>query len=304
VSLSGDGFAIIEISDNTKRKVFSPMAHRFLLTVFTVMTAILTVVGFNRPVAANEKFITLQSTTSTENSGLLSYLLPQFTKKTGVEVRTVAVGTGQALKNARNGDGDVLLVHAREAEEDFVAAGYGVERFDLMYNDFILLGPANDPAKVKEAEDVSDALKRIAESKSTFVSRGDDSGTHKKEMKLWAGAAIDPTGASGTWYREAGSGMGATINTAVGLNGYVLTDRATWISFNNKSGHTIVFEDSPPMFNQYGIIQVNPERHPHVKAKQAKALVDWMLSPEGQGAIAAYRVDGQQLFFPNAKKVD
>lgn len=254
----------------------------------------------SRSVAA-ETFITMQSTTSTENSGLLAYLLPIFKAKTGIEVRTVAVGTGQALKNARNGDGDVLLVHSKPDEEKFVAEGYGIKRFDLMYNDFVILGPASDPAGAASTKDVLDALKRIAKSGSLFVSRGDDSGTHKKELALWTLADIDPRASSGTWYREAGSGMGATINTAVGLDAYTLSDRATWLSFQNKSDHRIVLEGNGMLFNQYGVIVVNPERHPHVKAKAAQALVDWLILDEGQKAIAAFLVNGQQLFFPNAE---
>ena len=252
-------------------------------------------------VSADTTTLTLQSTTSTENSGLLRYLLPKFEKASGIAVRVVAVGTGQALKNARNGDGDALLVHAKSAEEKFVAEGWGVERFDVMYNDFVLLGPEEDPADIARAKTVTEALTRIASKKAAFLSRGDDSGTHKAERRLWAAAKIDPTPASGTWYREAGSGMGATINTAIGMRAYVLTDRATWISFQNKSQHKILFEGNPALFNQYGIILVNPDRHPRVKAAAGAKFQEWLLSKEGQAAIAAFKVNGQQLFYPNAK---
>jgi tungstate transport system substrate-binding protein len=250
---------------------------------------------------AGEKSILLQSTTSTANSGLYDYLLPMFTGKTGIRVNVVAVGTGQAIKNAMNGDGDVLLVHAKTAEEKFVADGYGVERFDVMYNDFIIVGPPADPAKVAGTKDAVSALKTIAESKAIFVSRGDNSGTHKKEKQLWQAAGVNPTGGSGTWYRETGSGMGATLNAAVAMNAYTMTDRGTWISFKNKGDFHILVEGDNALFNQYGIILVNPEKHPHVKAEQGKAFIDWILSEEGQHAIASYKLDGQQLFFPNAK---
>lgn len=247
-----------------------------------------------------DEFIVVQSTTSTQNSGLYDHLLPQFTEKTGIEVRVVAVGTGQAIKNARNGDGDVLLVHAKPAEEAFVAEGYGVSRADVMYNDFIIVGPAADPAGVRGVTDVTEALSAIADGQAVFASRGDDSGTHKKELALWAAAGIDPSSASGTWYRETGSGMGATLNTGIGMDAYVMTDRATWIKFGNKAGHEILVEGDTRMFNQYGAILVNPERHPSVKAEAGQAFIDWILSDEGQQSIAAYEVDGKQLFFPNA----
>nr|MCH9764897.1 substrate-binding domain-containing protein [Alphaproteobacteria bacterium] len=228
-------------------------------------------------------------------------ILPKFTAVSGIKVQVVAVGTGQALKNARNGDGDVLLVHAKPAEEEFVADGWGVKRHDVMYNDFVLVGPHVDPAGIADSKSVTEALKRIQSAKAPFLSRGDDSGTHKAEKRLWAAANIDPGPASGTWYREAGSGMGATINTAIGMNAYVLTDRATWISFHNKSHHKLLFEGDPKLFNQYGIIQVNPERHARVNATGGAKLIDWILSKDGQAAIAAFRVRGQQLFYPNAK---
>ena len=251
--------------------------------------------------ADDNSYILLQSTTSTKNSGLYDYLLPKFKDKSGIEVRVVAVGTGQALRNARNGDADVLIVHAQEREEDFVKQGYGVERYKLMYNDFVIIGPREDPAGALQSNKAVDALEKIAASESVFLSRGDDSGTHIKELSLWELAGIDVDAESGGWYREAGSGMGATLNTAVSMNAYTLSDRATWISFGNKQDHVIVFEQDPPLNNQYGVIAVNPEKHPHVKIDLTKQFIDWLTSMEGQNAIAAYRVQGQQLFFPNAK---
>ena len=256
---------------------------------------------FNAPASAGDSSFILQSTTSTANSGLYDYLLPLFRKKTGITVHVVAVGTGQAIKNAKNGDGDVLLVHARPSEEKFVAAGYGVSRADVMYNDFILVGPAGDPAGVAGGKDIAAALAKIKDSKAAFASRGDDSGTHKKEVSLWQAAGIDPSGDSGTWYRETGSGMGATLNTAVGMNAYAMTDRATWIAFGNKADYVIAIEGDARMFNQYGIILVNPEKCGNVKAELGQTFIDWILSDEGQSAIAAYKRDGKQLFFPNAK---
>jgi tungstate transport system substrate-binding protein len=251
---------------------------------------------------AAEKSILLQSTTSTANSGLYDYILPMFTAKTGIRVHVVAVGTGQAIKNAQNGDGDVLLVHAKPAEEKFVAEGYGVERFDVMYNDFIIVGPPSDPAGIAGTQGAAAALKKIAASEALFVSRGDNSGTHKKELSLWKTAGVDPSAASGTWYRETGSGMGATLNAAVGMGAYTLTDRGTWISFKNKADYQVAVEGDDALFNQYGVILVNPKKHPNVKAEEGQAFIDWILSDEGQAAIASYQLDGQQLFFPNATR--
>jgi len=257
-------------------------------------------VGISAPGFAAGRFIVVQSTTSTQNSGLLDAILPQFTTDSGIEVRVVAVGTGQAIKNARNGDGDVLLVHAKPAEEKLVAEGGGVARTDVMYNDFVIVGPTDDPAGVRGMTDAVAALKKIAAAKAVFASRGDDSGTHKAELRLWKAAGVDVGQASGGWYRETGSGMGATLNTGIGMGAYVLTDRATWISFGNKAGHSVLVEGDPRLFNQYGVILVNPARHPRVKATDGQAFIDWLIGPKGQAAIAAYRVDGQQLFFPNA----
>jgi len=249
---------------------------------------------------ADDNFIILQSTTSTQDSGLFDHLLPLFTQKTGIEVRVVAVGTGQALKNAQNGDGDVVLVHSKPDEEKFVADGWGVKRQDVMYNDFIIVGPSSDPAKIGGLKDAVQAFKQIAETKSPFASRADDSGTNKAELKLWKDAGVDVKQASGTWYLETGSGMGATLNTAVGKSADTLVDRGTWLSFGNKKDFKVLVEGDPKLFNQYGVILVNPAKHPNVKAKEGQAFIDWLIGPEGQAAVASYKIDGQQLFFPNA----
>ncbi len=252
------------------------------------------------PAVALDRFIVVQSTTSTRNSGLFDHILPRFTEKTGIEVRVVAVGTGQAIRNAANGDGDVLFVHARSAEEQFVADGDGVARFDVMYNDFVIVGPPSDPAGVAGMSDAVAALAQIAEAEAVFASRGDDSGTHRAELGIWEETGVDVQAASGGWYRETGSGMGATLNTGTGMGAYVMTDRATWIAFGNKRGYRVAVEGDPRLFNQYGIVVVNPDRHPRVKADLGRRFVDWILSGEGQAAIASYRIDGCQLFFPNA----
>jgi tungstate transport system substrate-binding protein len=253
---------------------------------------------------AEEKFIIVQSTTSTQNSGLFEHILPLFTKKTGIEVRVVAVGTGQALRNAENGDGDVVLVHSEPDEEKFVAEGWGVKRYPVMYNDFIIVGPADDPAKIAGLKQAPEALKKIAEAEAPFASRADDSGTHKAELKLWEEASIDPKTSSGSWYLETGSGMGATLNTAIGKQAYALTDRGTWLAFANKDDFEVLVEGDNKLFNQYGVLLVNPEKHANVKAKEGQAFIDWLISAEGQTAIAGYKIDGQQLFFPNARPQD
>ncbi|MFQ6547971.1 substrate-binding domain-containing protein [Aestuariibius sp. 2305UL40-4] len=250
--------------------------------------------------ALAEGAVLVQSTTSTANSGLYDHLLPIFEEETGITVNVVAVGTGQALQNARNCDADLLLVHAKASEEEFVAGGYGTVRTDLMYNDFVIVGPADDPAGIAGMSDVQEALAVIAAAEAPFASRGDDSGTHKKEMALWAETGADPAAASGAWYRETGSGMGATLNAGIGMGAYVMTDRATWISFGNKGDFGIVVEGDADLFNQYGVIPVSPEACPQVNAEGARAFADWLLSAQGQAAIAAFEVDGQQLFFPNA----
>ena len=252
--------------------------------------------------AGAQDTILIQSTTSTEATGMYKYLLPMFEQKTGIKANVVAVGTGQAIKNAQNCDGDVLFVHAKSDEEKFVKEGYGVERFDVMYNDFVVVGPKSDPAKIAGTNDVSAALKKIAEAKAAFASRGDNSGTHKAEIKLWKDTGIDPKSASGGWYRETGSGMGATLNTAAGMGGYALTDRGTWISFKNKADMRIAVEGDDKLFNQYGVIAVNPAKCPSVKKQAAQKFVDWITSAEGQKAISDFKIDGQQLFFANTDK--
>ena len=250
---------------------------------------------------ASERFIVVASTTSTENSGLYSFVLPRFSEQTGIEVRVVAVGTGQALYIAQNGDADVLLVHHRPSEDQFISQGYGVTRYDLMYNDYILVGPRDDPASVLSAANVIGAVQRIATNKSLFISRGDDSGTHKKEMELWNQSGIDTTKVGNGWYQETGRGMGGTLNMASALDAYTLSDRATWLKFGNKGRLDILFQSDPPLFNPYGIILVNPEKHPHIKTRDGQTFIEWMLSEAGQTLIADYRILGQQAFFPTAK---
>lgn len=252
---------------------------------------------------ADGPFITVASTTSTQNSGLFKSILPLFTQQSGIEVRVVAVGTGQAIRQARNGDADVLFVHHKPSEDKFVADGFGVKRFDVMYNDFVLIGPEADPAGVKDMEDIVGALKRIKDTQSVFVSRGDDSGTNKKELGLWQEAGVSVKDNSGSWYRETGSGMGATLNAAAGMSAYTLSDRGTWLSFKNKQGITLLSEGDLRLFNPYGVILVNPSRHAHVKAGEGQRFIDWLISDAGQKAISAFQIDGKQLFFPNAKSM-
>jgi len=251
--------------------------------------------------AQAEDFIVVQSTTSTQASGLYDRILPLYEAESGVDVRVVAVGTGQAIKNARNCDGDVLLVHAKADEETFVREGHGVARHDLMYNDFVIVGPQEDPAGIAGMDDVVAALEKIADEGAPFASRGDDSGTHKKEMALWRASTVDPRESSGSWYRETGSGMGATLNTGVGMGAYVLTDRATWIAYGNKGDFAIAVAGDPRLFNQYGVTLVNPAACPNVKAAQGQAFIEWLLSEAGQRAIADFELQGQQLFVPNAE---
>ena len=266
--------------------------------MFRILTlAMLT--GLSGPVLAQDNIV-VQSTTSTANSGLYDYLLPLARAATGVTSHVVAVGTGQAIKNARNCDGDLLVVHAKTDEETFVADGFGLARRNLMYNDFVIVGPEADPAGVSGLSDAQDALARIAAAGAVFTSRGDDSGTHKAELALWSGTGVDPRAASGAWYRETGSGMGATLNTAVGMDAYVLTDRASWASFGNRQDFRVLVEGDVDLFNQYGVIVVNPAKCPSVRAEAAQKVADWLVSDAGQSAIADFRIDGQQLFFPNA----
>jgi tungstate transport system substrate-binding protein len=249
---------------------------------------------------AQGKFIVVASTTSTEQSGLFGHILPAFTKQTGIQVRVVALGTGQALDLARRGDADVAFVHARAAEEKFVAEGSGVKRYPVMYNDFVLIGPKSDPAKVAGGKDIVVALRKIEAAKAPFVSRGDRSGTHMAELHLWKDAGIDLDKAKGPWYRDTGQGMGPALNTAASMNAYVLADRATWLAFKNRGDLAIAVEGDRRLFNQYGVMLVNPAKHPSVKKDLGQAFIDWLVSPAGQNAIAEYKIGGEQLFFPNA----
>ena len=273
-------------------------ATRIFLCLITILAS---QVFFPWSANASERFIVVASTTSTENSGLYSFVLPRFSEQTGIEVRVVAVGTGQALHIAQNGDADVLLVHHRPSEDQFISQGYGVTRYDLMYNDYILVGPRDDPASVLSAANVIGAVQRIATNKSLFISRGDDSGAHKKELELWNQSGIDTTKAGNGWYQETGRGMGGTLNMASALDAYTLSDRATWLKFGNKGRLDILFQSDPPLFNPYGIILVNPEKHPHIKTRDGQTFIEWMLSETGQTLIADYRILGQQAFFPTAK---
>ena len=251
-------------------------------------------------VTAQEKFITVASTTSTEQSGLFGYLLPIYEKETGVKVRVVALGTGQALDVARRGDADVVFVHARAAEEKFLAEGHGVKRFPVMYNDFVLIGPKSDPAKVGGGRDILAALKKVQAAQAPFVSRGDRSGTHMAELGLWKAAGIDIDRAKGPWYRDTGQGMGPALNTAASMGAYILSDRGTWLAFKNRADLTILVEGDKRLFNQYGVMLVNPEKHPNVKKELGQQFIDWLVSASGQKAIADYKINGEQLFYPNA----
>jgi tungstate transport system substrate-binding protein len=250
---------------------------------------------------AQDRYITVASTTSTEQSGLFKHLLPPFEKKTGIQVRVVALGTGQALDMGRRGDADVVFVHAKPLEEKFLAEGFGVKRHDVMYNDFVLLGPTSDPARVRGGKDVLEAFRKIRAAQAPFVSRGDRSGTHFAELEVWKAAGIDIAKEKGPWYRDTGQGMGPALNTAAGMNAYILSDRGTWLSFKNPGELAILVAGDKRLFNQYGIMLVNPQRHPHVKKELGQAFIDWIVSPEGQSTIASYKIGGEQLFFPNAE---
>ena len=264
------------------------------------LAACLVLLATASSIAADQPFITIASTTSTEESGLFGHLLPAFTKATRIQVRVVAVGTGQALKIGERGDCDVVFVHDRPAELAFVEHGFGIERHEVMYNDFVLVGPTSDPAHVDGGRDIVAALRRIAEAKAPFVARGDDSGTSKAELRLWKEAGTDPKTAEGGWYRDTGSGMGPTLNTAAAMDGYTLSDRGTWLSFKNKQALKIVVEGDRRLFNQYGVMLVNPARHPEVKQDLGRKFIDWLTSPAGQKTIAGYKINGEQLFFPDA----
>ena len=273
--------------------------NKVLIAAFTALACLVGSVA-----SADERVITVASTTSTEQSGLFGHLLPVFEKDSGIKVRVVALGTGQALDMARRGDADVAFVHDKLAEEKFVAEGYGVERKEVMYNDFVLIGPKADPAKVA-GNDIMLGLRRIATvdvaSRPPFVSRGDKSGTHAAELRYWRAAGVDLDRAKGPWYRDTGSGMGPSLNMASSMNAYILADRGTWLSFKNRGDLAILVEGDSRLFNQYGVILVNPAKHPHVKAADAQRFIDWLLSSAGQKAIADYKIGGEQLFFPNAK---
>lgn len=265
-----------------------------------VLLGVLLALSLCLPAKAEERFITLASTTSTQNSGLYDYILPRFTAKTGIGVRVVAVGTGQAMRLARNGDADVLLVHHRPSEDAFVAEGFGVERFGVMYNDFVLVGPKSDPVDIRKSANIEIAMLKLAKGFFPFISRGDESGTHKREMELWANAGLNEL--SGRWYRSIGSGMGAALNMASAVDAYTLSDRGTWLSFANKGDLQILFSGDENLRNPYGIIVVSAEKHPHIKTELANEFVSWILSAEGQTAIGEMTVNGLQLFCPNAKK--
>ena len=277
-------------------------ARRLAALVIVAALAAPLVAGAAR---ADDTFITLASTTSVRNSGLYDWLLPKIKGALGIDIRVIAVGTGQAIRLAMRGDADALLVHDEPAERAFMAAGFGRDRRKVMYNHFVIIGPDSDPARAADVGaggDAPAALRAIAAARKTFVSRGDDSGTHKMELRLWQAAGLDPAAGTGQWYREVGAGMGATLNMAAAMGGYALSDRATWISFANRAGLKIVVPQAPALFNQYSIMAVNPERHPHVKTGPVKALIDWLTGRQGQAAIAAYRVAGEQVFFPNADR--
>ena len=273
------------------------MINRRMLIATVAAAAVLS----SAPAPAQDKSIVVSSTTSTQDSGLFGHILPLFKQKTGIEVKVIAQGTGQALDTGRRGDADVVFVHAKSAEEKFLAEGQGVKRYPVMYNDFVLIGPKNDPAGVKGMKDVAKALQMIKDKQAPFISRGDRSGTHLAELALWnKDAGIDIDKEKGPWYKSIGQGMGAALNTAGASNAYVLSDRGTWISFKNKGDLVIAVEGDKRLFNQYGVMLVNPEKHPNVKKDLGQQFIDWLVSPEGQKAIANYKISGEQLFYPNA----
>jgi tungstate transport system substrate-binding protein len=266
-----------------------------------ITTAFLVVTGFAGTAIAQEKSIVVSSTTSTTDSGLFNHILPLFKAKTGIDVKVVSQGTGQALDTGRRGDADVVFVHAKGQEEKFVAEGFGVKRFPVMYNDFVLIGPKNDPAGIKGSKDIVEALKKVKEKSAAFISRGDKSGTHTAELNLWKAAGFDIAGdGKGPWYKEIGQGMGAALNQASASNSYVLSDRGSWLNFKNRGELDIVVEGDKRLFNQYGVILVNPDKHKHVKKDLGQTFIDWLVSPEGQKAISDYKIGGRPLFFPNA----
>jgi tungstate transport system substrate-binding protein len=270
-----------------------------LARIVTILTAALSLLVL--PAAAQEKSIVVSSTTSTEQSGLFGFILPIFKMKTGIDVKVVAVGTGQALDIGRRGDADVVFVHDKPAEELFVQEGFASKRYEVMYNDFVLIGPKSDPAKIGGGKDIQAALQKIAATQTPFISRGDKSGTHAAELRYWKGAGITVS-PNQAWYKETGSGMGPALNTASAMNGYILADRATWLSFKNRGDLAVLVQGDPKLFNQYGVMLVNPSKFPHVKKAEGQALIDWLISKNGQEIIASYQIGGEQLFFPNAKK--
>ena len=272
---------------------------RLRRSLLTLGLSVLLGTGAVAPASAEPPSIVVASTTSTEQSGLFKHLLPLFREKTGIDVKVVALGTGQALDAARRGDADVVLVHDRPAEDTFVAEGFATARHDVMYNDFVLIGPASDPAGIR-GTNVREAFTKLAAAKAPFVSRGDRSGTHSAELRSWKEAGVDLAAARGDWYRDVGQGMGPALNTASALGAYILADRGTWLAFKNRGDLTILVQGDPRLFNPYGVMLVNPERHAKVQAKEGQAFIDWLISPEGQRAIASYRIGGEQLFFPNA----
>jgi tungstate transport system substrate-binding protein len=271
----------------------------FLTRLLAISIATLSLLSQNA--IAQEKSIVVSSTTSTEQSGIFSFILPIFKMKSGIDVKVVAVGTGQALDIGRRGDADVVFVHDKPAEEKFVSEGFATQRNEVMYNDFVLIGPKSDPAKIVGGKDIQAAFKKIASSQAPFISRGDKSGTHAAELRYWKDAGITPA-PSTSWYKETGSGMGPALNTASGMNGYILADRATWLTFKNRGDLTILVQGDPKLFNQYGVMLVNPAKYPNVKKAEGQAFIDWILSKNGQDVIASYQIGGEQLFFPNAKK--
>jgi len=266
-----------------------------------IVTVIATLAIFSQSVSAQEKSIVVSSTTSTEQSGLFGFILPIFKMKSGIDVKVVAVGTGQALDIGRRGDADVVFVHDKPAEEKFVSEGFATQRNEVMYNDFVLIGPKSDPAKIAGGKDIQAAFKKVASAQAPFISRGDKSGTHAAELRYWKDAGISVAPGS-AWYKETGSGMGPALNTASAMNGYILADRATWLTFKNRGDLTILVQGDPKLFNQYGVMLVNPAKFPNVKKVEGQAFIDWILSKNGQDVIASYQVGGEQLFFPNAKK--
>lgn len=272
---------------------------KILLGIFSALSCLLMLASPSA--SAQEKNIVVSSTTSTEQSGLFGFILPAFEKKTGIQVKVVAVGTGQALDIGRRGDADVVFVHDKPAEEKFLEEGFATKRNEVMYNDFVLIGPKSDPAKIGGGQDIQVALQKIAASQSPFISRGDKSGTHAAELRYWKGAGIEVSPSS-TWYKETGSGMGPALNTASAMNSYILSDRATWLTFKNRGDLSILVQGDPKLFNQYGVMLVNPSKYPQVKKVEGQAFIDWLISKQGQDTIASYKVGGEQLFFPNAKK--